>query len=178
MKKYHRIANKMLMLSLGRIRKLSGTLWQNAQDSEHIEKRYFRRKPPTGQLELSSIMNFSMYPMVYNLMSYQQEYNEQPIYELDFQYSKDSESDNTIIQNLYRRYLKKQPKSAPPGAHRGYRSRWVWGIQFQKGSGSAGADKAMPMLCRSASLAPIWQKPWVAPPSKKDAHVSRRQPIF
>ena len=35
-------------------------------------------------------------------MSYNQEYNEQPVYELDFQYSEDSESDNTILQNIYR----------------------------------------------------------------------------
>ena len=40
-------------------------------------------------------MQFSTYPTIYNLMSYNQEYNEQPIYELDFQYSEDSESDNT-----------------------------------------------------------------------------------
>ena len=38
-------------------------------------------------------------------MSYNQEYNEQPIYELDLQYSEDSESDTTILQNLYRCYL-------------------------------------------------------------------------
>ena len=50
-------------------------------------------------------MNFSTYPTVYNLMSYQQEYDEQPIYEIDRQYSEDSESDNTIIQNLFRTYL-------------------------------------------------------------------------
>ena len=38
-------------------------------------------------------------------MSYNQEYNEQPIYELDLQYSEDSESDTTILQDLYRCYL-------------------------------------------------------------------------
>ena len=42
---------------------------------------------------------------IYNLMSYNQEYNEQPLYELDFQYSEDSESDTTILQNLYCSYL-------------------------------------------------------------------------
>ena len=42
---------------------------------------------------------------IYNLMSYNQEYNEQSVYELDFQYSEDSESDTTIVQNLYRCYL-------------------------------------------------------------------------
>ena len=45
------------------------------------------------------------YPTIYNLMSYNQEYNEQPVYELDLQYSEDSESDTTILQNLYRCYL-------------------------------------------------------------------------
>ena len=38
-------------------------------------------------------------------MSYNQEYNELPVYELDFQYSEDSESYTTILQNLYRSYL-------------------------------------------------------------------------
>ena len=33
-------------------------------------------------------------------MSHDQEYNEQPIYELDLKYSEDSESDTTILQNL------------------------------------------------------------------------------
>ena len=40
-------------------------------------------------------MNSSTYPTIYNLMSYQQEYNEQAIYEIDCLYSEDSESDNT-----------------------------------------------------------------------------------
>ena len=39
------------------------------------------------------MMQFSTYPIIHNLMSYTQEYNEQPVYELDFQYSEDSESD-------------------------------------------------------------------------------------
>ena len=50
-------------------------------------------------------MGTVQYPTVYNLMSYNQEYIEQPLYELDFQYSEDSESDTTILQNLYRSYL-------------------------------------------------------------------------
>ena len=41
----------------------------------------------------------------YNSESYNQEYNEQPLYELDFQYSEDSESDTTNLQILYRCYL-------------------------------------------------------------------------
>ena len=43
--------------------------------------------------------------MIYNLLSYGQEFNKQPIYELDLQYSEDSESDTLILQNLYRSYL-------------------------------------------------------------------------
>ena len=42
---------------------------------------------------------------IYNLMSYNQDYNEQPVYELDFRYSDDSNSDTAILQNLYRSYL-------------------------------------------------------------------------
>ena len=34
-------------------------------------------------------------------MSYNQEYNKQPLYELDFQYSEDSESDTTILSEGY-----------------------------------------------------------------------------
>ena len=63
-------------------------------------------KPPQqDRWQLRQIMQFSTYPTIYNLMSYNQEYNEQPIYELDLQYSEDSESDTTILQNLYRSYL-------------------------------------------------------------------------
>ena len=79
-------------------------MWQNDQDSEHIEKRFFRQNPPKRQLE-TKFMSFSMYCTVYNLLSYRQEYYVQPIHKLDWQYSKHSKSDNTIIQNLYRSYL-------------------------------------------------------------------------
>ena len=50
-------------------------------------------------------MQFSTYTTIYNLMSYNQEYKEQPVYELDFQYSEDSEANTGILQNLYRSYL-------------------------------------------------------------------------
>ena len=60
---------------------------------------------PQDNRKLKQIMQFSTYPTIYNLMSYNQEYNEQPIYELDFQYSEDSESDTTILQNIYCSYL-------------------------------------------------------------------------
>ena len=50
-------------------------------------------------------MQFSTYPTIYNLMSYTHEYNKQQVYELDFQYSEDSESDTSIRQNIYRSFL-------------------------------------------------------------------------
>ena len=43
--------------------------------------------PQQDNWKLSQIRQFSTYPTIYNLMSYNQEYNEQPIYELDIQYS-------------------------------------------------------------------------------------------
>ena len=58
--------------------------------------------PQQDSWKLRQIMRFSTYPIIYNLMSYNQEYNEQPLYELDLQHSEDSESDTTILQNLYR----------------------------------------------------------------------------
>ena len=61
--------------------------------------------PQQDNRKLSQIMQFTTYPTIYDVMSYNQEYNEQPIYELDLQYSDNSESDNTILQNLYRTYL-------------------------------------------------------------------------
>ena len=51
-------------------------------------------------------MDFSIHAIVvYNLMSYNQDYNEQPIYEIECLYSEDSKSDNSITQNLYRSCL-------------------------------------------------------------------------
>ena len=47
--------------------------------------------PQQDNWKLKHIMQFSTYTPIYNLMSYDQEYNEQPVYELDFQYSDDSE---------------------------------------------------------------------------------------
>ena len=39
------------------------------------------------------------------MMSYNQNYNTQPIYELDFNYSDNSDSDNNLSQLAYRSYL-------------------------------------------------------------------------
>ena len=83
----------------------SGTLSQTAPDFNRIEIP--RHSTSTRQLEvkktLCNLVHTQLY--VYNLTSYDQEYNEQPIYELAFQYSEDSESDTSILQNLYRIYL-------------------------------------------------------------------------
>ena len=49
-------------------------------------------------------MDFS-YLTIYNLMSYHQEYNEQANFEIYCLYWEDSESDNRVIQNVYRSYL-------------------------------------------------------------------------
>ena len=66
---------------------------------------FLDKQPQQDTWQLKQIMQFSTCPTVYNLMSYNQEYNEQPVYELDFHYSEDSESDTTILRNLYRSYL-------------------------------------------------------------------------
>ena len=39
------------------------------------------------------------------MMSYNQDYNTEPIYELDYNYSDNSDSDNNLSQLAYRRYL-------------------------------------------------------------------------
>ena len=51
--------------------------------------------PQQDNWKLSYIMQISTHSTIYNLMSNNQEYNEQTIYELDLQYSDKSESDNT-----------------------------------------------------------------------------------
>ena len=51
-------------------------------------------------------------------MDYNQEYNELPVYELNFQYAEDSESDTIILQNLYRSYVWDAPKSNTEVSHR------------------------------------------------------------
>ena len=61
--------------------------------------------PQQNKWKRQQIMKFSIYPTICNLMIYNQKYNEQPIFKLDLQYSDDSESDNTILQNLYHSYL-------------------------------------------------------------------------
>ena len=65
-------------------------------------------------------------------MSYDQEYNEQPIYELDFQYSEDSESDTT--KPLPKLSLTRA-KLVTESSHRALSNGRGRGIHFPKGSG-------------------------------------------
>ena len=69
------------------------------------EEVFLDKYPEQDNGGISSLINFSTHPTVYNLMSYNQEYNEQPIYEIDCLNSDDSDSDNSITRNLYRSYL-------------------------------------------------------------------------
>ena len=56
----------------------------------HRNDTFLDKLPKQDNWKLSQIMQFSTYPTIYNLMSYNQEYNEQPIYETDFQYSENT----------------------------------------------------------------------------------------
>ena len=55
--------------------------------------------------KIDKLLKFSTNPIIYNLMSFQQEYNEQPIYEIDWLCCIDSDSDVKKQHNMYRRYL-------------------------------------------------------------------------
>ena len=61
--------------------------------------------PAQDNWSISSLMSFSTYSIAYNMMSYNQDYNEQPIYELDCNYSEDSDFDKNVALNVYRSYL-------------------------------------------------------------------------
>ena len=54
--------------------------------------------------QIDKLLKFSTYPTIYNLMSYNEDYNEQPIYEIDCAYPADSVSDNAL-HHMYRSYL-------------------------------------------------------------------------
>ena len=70
--------------------------------TQELQKRNLSRQ---DNWDATSLINFSTYPTVYNMMSYNQDYNTQPIYELDYNYSDTSDSDNNITQIAYRSYL-------------------------------------------------------------------------
>ena len=69
-----------------------------------IRDEVFLDKLPTNdKWRPNDLLNFSTYPVIYNLLSYDQDYNEQPIYEIDTPYSNsDSEPD---AADIYRSYL-------------------------------------------------------------------------
>ena len=85
------------------------TFWHFITDCPRLQTyrndTFLDNLPQQDNWKLSQIRQFSTYPTIYNLMSYNQEYNEQPLYELDIQYSEGSDSDTTILQDLYRCYL-------------------------------------------------------------------------
>ena len=94
-------------------------------------------------------MQFSTYPTIYNLMSYNQEYNEQPIYELDLQYSdKTTRFSQTCIEATYR-----PEQGVILGAHTGFSI--VGGIRvYSSQKGRFGP--VAPTSNRCAFLAPNW----------------------
>ena len=85
------------------------TFWHFVTDCPRLktyrQDTFLDKLPLPDNWKLKQIMQFSTYSTIYNLTSHKQEYNEQAIYELDFQYSEDSEEDKTLLQNLYRSYL-------------------------------------------------------------------------
>ena len=56
------------------------------------------------------------YPIIYNMMNYNQDYNTQPIYKVHCNYSANINSDSNFTQNLYRSYLQ-QSKVCMWGLH-------------------------------------------------------------
>ena len=81
--------------------------WARSSNKGFSPYRYevfLDQHPEQDNWKIRPLMEFSMYPIVYNL-SYQQDYNDQPIYEINCLFLEDSESDNNTTHNLYRSYL-------------------------------------------------------------------------
>ena len=87
--------------------------------------------PQQDNWKLRQIMQFSTYPTIYNLMSYNQEYNEQPLYELDLwgQWVRY----NCSSKPLPMLPLKQTPKLIPGGSHRTPRDKWAGAYRSRKG---------------------------------------------
>ena len=64
---------------------------------------FLDKTPTTDNWKVNKLILFSRYPIIQNMLSHGQEYNEQPIYEKDHLYSNDSESSNNKFH--YRTYL-------------------------------------------------------------------------
>ena len=85
------------------------TYWLLATECPRLksyrEETFLDKPPVQDNWDATSLINFSTYQTVYNMMSYNQDYNTQPIYELDYNYSDNSDSDNNLSQLAYRSYL-------------------------------------------------------------------------
>ena len=103
--------------------------------TQELQRRTFLDKPPVqDNWDATSLINFSTYQTVYNMMSYNQDYNTQPIYELDYNYSDNTDSDNNLSQLAYRSFLKSTPtKLATEASHWGFSSKWGGAYSSQKG---------------------------------------------
>ena len=53
--------------------------------------------PTTDNWKVNKLISFSRYPTIQNMLSHEQEYNEQPIYEIDHLFSDDSDSTNSEL---------------------------------------------------------------------------------
>ena len=114
------------------------TFWHFITDCPRLQTyrndTFLDNIPKQDNWKLKQIMQFSTYPTIYNLMSYNQEYNEQPIYELDY---------NTLMtvnqtQLSYKTYTdvisKNQiPKLIPGSLHRAPRGKWGGAYRSRKG---------------------------------------------
>ena len=63
---------------------------------ESIDNNFLDKLPTQDNWEIRTLTNFSTYPTIYNLICCNQDYNEQPVYEIDCNYSGDSDSDYDI----------------------------------------------------------------------------------
>ena len=85
------------------------TYWHLATECPRLksyrEETFLDKPPVQDNWDAISLINFGTYQTVYNMMSYNQDYNIQPIYELDYNYSDNSDSDNNLTQIAYRSYL-------------------------------------------------------------------------
>ena len=68
------------------------------------QKFFLDNTPKKDEWKISKLISFSRYPIIQNMLSHEQEYNAQPIYEIDHLFSDDSDSSNSELR--YRTYLK------------------------------------------------------------------------
>ena len=67
------------------------TYWHLATECPRLksyrEETFLDKPPVQDNWDTTSLINFCTYQTVYNMMSYNEDYNTQPIYELDYNYS-------------------------------------------------------------------------------------------